>query len=374
MGEPHPKRIPSLDGLRAISIVAVLLGHLTGTRGFPHILTQIVRNPYVDIANLGVRVFFIISGFLITGLLIAEEDRTGSISLKRFYIRRTLRIFPAYFVFLGVIALLDASNLIDVPNTDFMHAITYTMNYAPDRGWYLGHLWSLAVEEQFYLLWPITVVLAGFGGARLVALSVIGLAPLIRIAESMLWPHQRPSIGETFETTADALAIGCFLALSRGTLFATPWYRRALQSTWFVPALLLAGLIVGTRFRPNILIAQTMINIAIAMGIDRCVRHPDDLFGRFLNYRPIVFVGMLSYSLYLWQQPFLNRGSSATLAMFPINVVAAAACALLSYYIVERPMLRLRASSGAVVRTPHYVERASTWIRSCRNCDSPPRT
>lgn len=309
----------------------------------PALLTTIIRNPYVDIANLGVRVFFVISGFLITGLLIAEERKSGSISLKRFYIRRTLRIFPAYFVFLGVMWVCDESGVIEVATRDFVHAVTYTMNYAPDRGWYLGHLWSLAVEEQFYLLWPFSVVVAGMRGAWRVAFAVIWLVPLIRIAESILWPSQRSMIGETFETTADALAIGCFLALARDALFARDWYRRAVTSTWFVPALLLTGVAIGRRFRPSILIAQTIINIAIAMGIDRCVRLPDSSFGTLLNSRPLVFVGTLSYSLYLWQQPFLNRGSSATLAMFPINVCAAAACALLSYYLVERPVLRLRA-------------------------------
>jgi peptidoglycan/LPS O-acetylase OafA/YrhL len=346
--ETHSKRIPSLDGLRAISIGAVLLGHLAGTRGFPALLTTIIRNPYIDIAYLGVRVFFIISGFLITGLLIAEARRTGSISLKQFYIRRTLRIFPAYFVFLGVMAVFDRTGVIDIATRDFLHAVTYTMNYAPDRGWSLGHLWSLAVEEQFYLVWPITVTLAGMRGAKLVAFSVICLVPLIRIAESTLWPDRRPTIGETFETTADALAVGCLLALSRDALFEKQWYRRAVESAWLAPGLLLLGLVIATRFRPSILIAQTIINCAIALGIDRCVRFPEHRFGKFLNWRPIMFIGTLSYSLYLWQQPFINRGSSATVSMFPINLVAAAGCALLSYYLVERPMLRLRARSGSV--------------------------
>ena len=78
--------------------------------------------------------FFVISGLLITGLLIAEQKKTGSISLKGFYIRRTLRIFPAYFVFLGVMALYNTVGLVEVPTLDFVHAVTYAMNYAPDFG------------------------------------------------------------------------------------------------------------------------------------------------------------------------------------------------------------------------------------------------
>jgi peptidoglycan/LPS O-acetylase OafA/YrhL len=131
-----------------------------------------------------------------------------------------------------------------------------------------------------------------------------------------------------------------------------------MESAWFAPALLLVGLVFGLRYRPSILIAQTIMNIAIAIGIDRCVRHPDSSFGKFLNWRPTMFVGTLSYSLYLCQQPFLNRGSSATVAMFPINILAAVTCALLSYYLVERPTLRLRGRSGAMAIAADAAERA----------------
>jgi peptidoglycan/LPS O-acetylase OafA/YrhL len=92
-------RIPSLDGLRALSISAVLLGHLAGHAALPAVSHRRHRNGHVDLADLGVRVFFVISGFLITGLLIAEHERSGTISLQRFYLRRTLRIFPAYFAY-----------------------------------------------------------------------------------------------------------------------------------------------------------------------------------------------------------------------------------------------------------------------------------
>ena len=115
MATERATRIPSLDGLRAISIVAVVLGHMAGTRGFPAALTAIIRNPIVDFANLGVRVFFVISGFLITGILIDESARTGGISLKRFYYRRTLRIFPAYIALLLVMTALDAMRVVSIP-------------------------------------------------------------------------------------------------------------------------------------------------------------------------------------------------------------------------------------------------------------------
>jgi peptidoglycan/LPS O-acetylase OafA/YrhL len=335
----RPHNIPSLDGLRAISIAAVLLGHLAGTRGAPHALTAVIRNPYVDFAHLGVRVFFVISGFLITGLLRQEHRRTGTISLSRFYLRRTLRIFPAYYVLLSVLGVLTLAGVIVVPSSDFLHALTYTVNYAPNRVWWIGHLWSLAVEEQFYLLWPTAVVLVGITRSWRVALVVMCVAPLLRVAEAALWPAWQPMVGTTFETTADALAVGCLLALARDDLMKRSSYARAVSSRWIAPALLLLGLAISLRYRPGLLFGDTIVNVAIALIIDRCVRRPEGLAGRVLNTRPLIFVGALSYSLYLWQQLFLNRASNAAANAFPVNILLAVGCALGSYYLVEQPVL-----------------------------------
>lgn len=334
-----PQRIPSLDGLRAVSIIAVLLGHLAGTNGLPHAVTAIVRNPYLDIAHLGVRVFFVISGFLITHLLLAEERRHGRISLERFYLRRTLRIFPAYFALLGVFALLAWGGALALTGSDFAHALTYTVNYAPGRSWDIGHLWSLAVEEQFYLVWPAALVLAGTRRARRVVVAALCVVPLIRVAESMLWPAWQPMIGTTFETSSDALAIGCLLALVGEELMAHRWYARALASRGTVPVLLLVAIAASRRYRPSLLIGDTILNVAIALAVHRCVRRADGRAGRLLNAQLFVFVGGLSYSLYLWQQIFLNRTSDAVTSRFPLNITLGVACALVSYYAIERPIL-----------------------------------
>jgi peptidoglycan/LPS O-acetylase OafA/YrhL len=339
---PRAARVPSLDGLRAVSIAAVLLGHLAGTRGFPTALTDALHDPRVDIANLGVRVFFVISGFLITGLLVSEERAAGRVSLERFYLRRTLRIFPAYFALLGVLALLDAAHVIAMPKRDFIHALTYTMNYAPGRSWYAGHLWSLAVEEQFYLVWPATILLVTTRRAQRVALAVVLLVPLIRVVEATFWPASLTMMGNTFETTADALAIGCLLALARDSLFERAWYRRAVGARWVPIVLLLVGLALGVRLRSWLLLGQTLVNVAIALAIDRAVRRPDDFPGTLLNLPLLVFAGTLSYSLYLWQQLFLDRHSDAVTAAFPLNICLVVLAALASYYLVEKPFLRLR--------------------------------
>src|SRR5215469_7481123 len=124
------RRMPSLDGLRAVSILMVLLGHLSGTRNF--------RNVNLGIGNyahLGVTVFFVISGFLITSLLMSELAATGGISLRLFYLRRTLRIFPASYTYLIVLTALSAVGLIAVPWVSMTCAFTYTVNYLPGHAW-----------------------------------------------------------------------------------------------------------------------------------------------------------------------------------------------------------------------------------------------
>ena len=115
----------------------------------------------IDHGRLGVQIFFVISGFLITSLLLREKESTGSISLKLFYARRTLRIFPAFYLFFITIAVLSYLRLIELPRYDLLHAATYTMNYSGNGTWWMGHLWSLSVEEQFYFVWPSLMFLIG---------------------------------------------------------------------------------------------------------------------------------------------------------------------------------------------------------------------
>lgn len=338
-------RIASLDGLRAISILLVILGHLYGTAGLPAPVQSSLAfiRGYVDIANLGVRVFFVISGFLITGLLLKEAEESGTIRLSRFYLRRAMRIFPAYFALLAAVAVSARLGWIQLASGDMIHALTYTMNYSPERSWSLGHLWSLAVEEQFYLLWPAALLLLGVRRAFWVAAAFILAAPIIRLGGWYVYPAGlQAGIGETFETVGDALAVGCVLAGVRDVLWRWQWYRQILTSLWFVPAAILAAAVLRHWFRLDLLVGTSAMNFAIAFAIDRSIRLSDVGFGRFLNLRFVSWIGVLSYSIYLWQQLFFNRTSDAWTAHFPVSVVLAFSAAVLSYYLVERPMMRLR--------------------------------
>ena len=137
-------RIPSLDGLRAISIIFVLIAHLTGTRFFP-----IVVDDPLNLGNFGVRVFFIISGFLITGILLRELAKTDTINLKKFYFRRTLRIFPPYYAFLFVIGLLAVLNFNNVRFPEWFGAVAYISNFVPVNSWLVVILGRLPSKNNF---------------------------------------------------------------------------------------------------------------------------------------------------------------------------------------------------------------------------------
>jgi peptidoglycan/LPS O-acetylase OafA/YrhL len=339
---PGPHRLPSLDGLRALSIGLVLLGHVQGTVGFGFL----PKWAQVEFGNIGVRVFFVISGYLITTLLVRELQKTQTISIGKFYFRRAFRIFPAFYVNVAVVSLLNNLALVPLKPGDVLHAATYTMNYHYDRAWTLGHMWSLSVEEQFYLGWPLLLMLLGKRRGFLAALAVVALAPIVRVATLRLHISPQAGIGESFQTVADSIAVGCVLACSIRQLEVSPKYTAFQGSRAFLLVPLLAlGTAVGMEHGSTTVslgVGETCLNVCIALIIHHCIRYPESPTGRALNAAPLVYVGTLSYSLYLWQQIFLNRTSTQSFTSFPLNIVLAVACALVSFHFVEKPFLRWR--------------------------------
>lgn len=330
-------RTPSLDGLRALSIVLVLLGHLSGTQGFVRLNLQVG-----DYAHLGVVVFFVISGLLITNLLTAERKRRGRVSLQLFYARRALRLFPASFAYIGCVAVLGLVAAVQLHRAELWYALTYTVNYLPERSWTIGHLWSLSIEEQFYLFWPLAFVALSPRRALWVIVAGIAFAPVARAAAWFFLQAPYRDL-EMFPMAADSLAIGCLLARTRLQLEARTWYlwlMRPAQSVAILALALLLNRYMG--FTVVAVFGATVINVCMAVLVHRSVYHSDDWVGRMLNWKPVAFVGVLSYSLYLWQQLFLNRHSMAWVCAFPQNLGLAILAALGSYFLLEQPLLRLR--------------------------------
>lgn len=346
-------RIPSLDGLRAASILMVLYGHLQGTRGFPG---RDVYRWLGDVAHLGVIVFFVISGFLITSLLMRERQTSGTVSLKKFYLRRTMRIFPAFYAFILAMVVASHWGWVRMTAADLFYSLTYTMNYYPARSWSVGHLWSLSVEEQFYLLWPVAFLLLKEKRALLAALLAFAGAPLVRMALRLVFaPHSPWRDLEIFPALADNIAIGCVLALLRPTLVIQPWYLRMTSSRWLflaIPLVFSINRLLGYALVD--LFGSPVMLIGIAVLIESSTRHDASLAGRLLNWKPVAFVGTFSYSLYLWQQPFLDRHVDTPLRAFPQNILLAMVAAVVSYYLIEKAFMRTRErwERGAALRQP----------------------
>jgi len=333
------RRIPGLDGLRGICILAVLFGHLSGTRDFP--IGAAAAHVW-SIGSLALLVFFVLSGFLISLMVLEERERTGQVRLGRFYFRRTVRMAPPYFALVLGLAVMNTLGWIRLNPGDLSHAATYTSNYYPQRSWFVGHTWSASVQEQFYLLWPAVLVLFGTRRAAIIAALTVVLIPAIRLAEWEIWRWE--PVGHRFETIADSMAAGCVLACIRPQLHKIPAYLSLLRAPWFflLPVLALAANMMHDHPRAEFAVGVSVIVICVTLTLDWIMTFPDGRVGRVLNWAPLRAIGLVSYSLYLWQQPFLNRESPAFYARFPVNVLFAFGAGLAAFYLVEQPTLNLR--------------------------------
>jgi peptidoglycan/LPS O-acetylase OafA/YrhL len=222
------------------------------------------------------------------------------------------------------------------------------MDYRDDKSWPLNHLWSLSVEEQFYFLWGALFVLTSQFRLR-IAVILLALLPLgVRCCYLFgVLPTSNPvATARQFECVVDALAIGALLSVFFNTWMRVRWiaeFANSKKSFWLGNALTLAAVasyLVNTKIYDSI--GQSIANVGLTLVLWHCITVPKGFVGRLLNWRPIVFIGVLSYSLYLWQQLFLNPNSRSFYASFPVNVCLSFCAALISYYIIERPFLRAR--------------------------------
>jgi peptidoglycan/LPS O-acetylase OafA/YrhL len=315
------KRIPSLDGLRAISIALVMLSHLIKWK---HVSLPVLQ-AYGD---LGVHVFFVLSGYLITDLLLRERERTSSIDLPTFYLRRAFRIFPAAFVFLAVVVVLYWR---EIRWVHVAAAVFYVANLDLSRPWIFGHLWSLSIEEQFYLLWP--VALKKWQRHRVaILIGVFVGTPVMRAILYAIKAHG--PVTASLPVVSDQLAIGCLLAIFAKRLPRIPGYIALLMTVVAIILPLYPATSAG-RSLFMLFVLRPLLHVSIA-GI---VLHVIQVPYAALNLGPVAWLGKISYSLYLWQElfcsnPYLHYGY--------ILVVPAIVCACLSFYLVEQPMLRVR--------------------------------
>ena len=323
-------RLHSLQGLRAICISLVVLSHLSGTLHFP-------RSHLLEIyGNLGVRIFLVVSGYLITSQLVRQYEKTGTISLSTFYARRAFRIFPAAYVFM-LAAIVTHWSALSPGN--MLSALTYSVNYYPHGHHVLGHLWSLGVEEQYYLLWPLTLLL--FFRRRLwIVAAAVAAGPPLRILFYLLWG--RAGLNHPFPVFMDALATGAAMAILEGTKsLSVARIERAFASRWCVAVPILTVLLPSLQFW-NTRFYQVVGLSALHVGIALSIKHVMARRYALLNVWPTMWLGAISYSLYLWQQIFLDRASQAWWTAFPQNLLLSVLLATVSYHFIEQPFLKLR--------------------------------
>lgn len=338
------KYYPSLNGLRAISIIIVLLFHLI-RYNFRIGLPPALNLPVFE-GGFGVNIFFVISGFLITSLLIQEEEQNGRISIKGFYSRRILRIFPAYFFLLFFYWILQLIGLLYIPSSTWATVLTYTRYIDPDVEWYTGHIWSLSVEENFYLFWP-AVFLLGKQTRVNFAFFLIIFAPLMR---AFLYFHPIRWMMDTSPfTRIDAIATGCYCAFYKEELinYLKPYWNRLFGFSllllfalpWIADQGIHAGL--GLVFETLGILHGTIGNFLVAIIMLYSIFGPRGSWYQVLNSKAFNYIGVLSYSIYLWQQLFVLK-RNWWVSDFPQNLILIFLAALFSHYIIEKPFLKLK--------------------------------
>lgn len=328
-------RRPGLDGLRGVAIVLVLLAHV-----LPH---------HIGAAGaVGVTAFFALSGFLITALLLAENDR-GPVSLRGFYGRRARRVLPALVPAVTVAVVIEVGLGMD-PRAEVIMVVAYMSNWAMAFSApmvLLAHTWSLAVEEQFYLIWPGIFVLAmrrNMSSERLARWCLIASGTSLGL-RLLLWAVGVPAsfIGGATPTVADALLLGCALAA-------------ALHSGW-VPTIrvwivsggscALIGAVLWAWSAPPEIAATTLTTLAAAPLLLVGLRSPRALTGNVVRW-----LGRRSYGLYLWHYILVLPGNWH---MWSLPVWAGLALAFVaaeaSWWLVERPFLRQRTAARPVAAT-----------------------
>ena len=367
-------RIPSLDGLRALSIFLVVCLHSLQRISLSHSVGTVWFGLFNGAS--GVFIFFEISGFLITTLLLEEHRKRGSISLRGFYLRRAFRILPPLYLYIACATLLGMGGRLTLSWRSVLSAMFFFHNlYAPGKMWQLEHLWSISVEEQFYLVWPFVLVWClrnpgkkGIRAAAVMPIAVVLLSPPARV----LLGHSHLGLMHFLALhlfTFDFIMFGCLVALLQHTPRFEAFYRAATRFWWMPPAVMLGCNFLSARYQNyfDLPVGYTINGVAIALFMLWCTRNAQSLVGRALNFAPVAWIGVLSYSIYLWQTIWLHEGNESVFAFLPqlsqppLSWIGILVCAAGSYYLVEKPALRLR---GVVIRQLHVYRRAATGRQS----------
>ncbi|MFD2542027.1 acyltransferase family protein [Lacinutrix gracilariae] len=347
------KYIKGFDGLRAVSIIFVLLTHLGLSRFFAD-GTFLKTNYNLISGSTGVMIFFTISGFLITLLLLNEKNTFQKIHIKHFFIRRFLRLLPPLLLFYSIVFGLMLFGYLPENYIALGISFFYLYNFVPLKYYVseLGHTWSLAMEEQFYLIWPF--LLRFIKKIKSVVYIIIALSALCILVKVF---YRDPIIlsGKTYFLFdyffPNRWFIPACLPIMLGALSAILLFKKKVfikniffNKKWPLAfALVLFCMQLCIAYKPFILI-ETAQPIAVCVFLLWIYFNQQSKIVSVLEYKPIAFIGKISYGLYVYQGLFLRTGPGGSLEIqkFPLNIILVFVVAIISYYFVEKPILQLK--------------------------------
>jgi peptidoglycan/LPS O-acetylase OafA/YrhL len=373
--------LPTLDGWRAVAILAVLVDH---DEPWPFHNATAYWHPY---GGVGVYLFFAISGFLVCTRILEDENFLGYFNVKNFYIRRFFRIQPTALIYLGTVFLLTIFGVVHESRPNFFGSLFLYQNYlfnSTDRNiapWiFTGHFWSLAVEEHFYLILSLLLLLWRKNRAIIFSCALACLYFWDLFGEQI--HHYAPGAGiRNTEFQLEYLLFAALLAVLVRKQFIRDFIIRFIKP-WTVLILAIISRSISLAIQPlppgthpNLFIflvsPPTILNYSFSFFVVATVFHPRSWTGRILEWKPLRFIGRISYSLYLWHVfffaasiPEANVHTRWLLALNqrPWRYVAALAAACISYYWIEKPCIRL-GHYMAPPATPGHVDIETSAIR-----------
>lgn len=333
------KRFKSLDGIRGLSILLVVFGHsynsfISGG------LASFLDKYYIH-HSVGVSLFFVLSGYLITKLLIIEENEKGRVCLKKFYYKRLIRIFPAYYFYILCIFLFNYLYQYGISDESFIGALLYSGWYYPvDNDLeFFGHFWSLSIEEHFYFIFPILFIMVKKHRVNLI-FALILMAPVIRVLNYYFLPLYKAKMGYLTHTRYDMILWGCLLASIESKRFINIIQNYfSSKYKYFIPfvALFLINpylkVLLGAKYK--YLVAYTLDGAFISLII-LLIMNNKIQYNKIFENVILVKIGIYSYSIYIWQQVFTFKVGA------PWNILFVVIVSVASFHLVEKNFMKLR--------------------------------
>jgi peptidoglycan/LPS O-acetylase OafA/YrhL len=345
--------LPYLDGLRGIAIIVVMMTHANFQLGIYGII--------------GVDVFFVLSGFLITTLLLEEKFYKNSVSLKAFFLRRVFRLFPALYLLLLILYIYStyqASAFASLIQQDIIWSFFYIMNiswiWSTTNSGLINHMWSLAVEEQFYIFWPLILLSLIF--LKNIRIMIWGLI----IASLYIFISHLYGISELFNSIfQEGIFLGCLIAVLRWRYSFDMKELQSLQTSF-----LLLIIFIGIAPIPLIILVKEILGgvvsvITAFLVISFVCSTKLTIAKKFLQNNILIFIGKISYALYIWHVPvffwFKNDLNFPATASFILKWMVSFGLAIFSWYIIEKPSLKIGRSISNKIKQSSSVRTSKLW-------------